>query len=111
MRYIIPQDKLDKIIFKYLDLNLKGLEKKKARFYKGFVFAFPNEEYGVLGWNSDDSILHIDFESIDLLTNIFSLSPIDSEMVIVRWFESRFNLVVLNSNVTAWLSKSWLAVS
>ena len=31
MKYEIPQDRLDKIIFKYLDNTLKGLEKKKRQ--------------------------------------------------------------------------------
>jgi len=32
MKYEIPQDRLDKIIFKFLDNNLKGLEKRKPKY-------------------------------------------------------------------------------
>jgi len=42
MKYIIPQDKIDNIIFKYLDMNLKGLEKRKAKYYEGIIFAHPD---------------------------------------------------------------------
>ena len=41
MKYIIPQDKLDKIIFRYLDLNLKNLEKRKARHYGELCLEIP----------------------------------------------------------------------
>ena len=58
MKYIIPQDKVDKVVFKYLDLNLKGLETRKAKYFEGIVFAYPDEEYGILGWINDRT-LHI----------------------------------------------------
>jgi hypothetical protein len=56
MKYIIPQNKIDTIVFKYLDLNLKGLEKRNPKHYKGIIFAYPDEEYGILGWKNDCSL-------------------------------------------------------
>ena len=47
MKYKIPQDRLDKIIFKYLDINLKGLEQRKPKHYEGIIFAYPDEEFGM----------------------------------------------------------------
>ena len=52
MKYVIPQERLDKIIFKYLDNVSKGLEKKNAMFHVGFVFKYPDEQYGILGWEN-----------------------------------------------------------
>ena len=43
MKYIIPQDKLDKVIFKYLDLNLYGLVKTNAHNYHGIILGFTNQ--------------------------------------------------------------------
>ena len=76
MKYEIPQDRLDKIIFKYLDVNLKGLEKRKPKYYKGIVFAYPDEEFGILGWKNDGT-LYIFYELIDEISNNFGLKEND----------------------------------
>jgi len=97
MKYIIPQDKVDKIIFKYLDLNLKGVEKKKSKYYEGFVLAFPDQEYGVLGWKKPD-ILYIYYKLIENISNTFGLNESDSESVIGRWVEDRLKLEVVHTH-------------
>ena len=96
MKYIIPQDKVDKIIFKYLDLNLKGVEKKKPKYFEGFVFTFPDEEYGVLGWEKP-GILYIYTKLIDDISNSFGLNKSDSKSVIGRWVEDRLKLEVVHT--------------
>ena len=50
MKYKILQDKLDKIVFKYLDNELKDLERATPYYYEGIVFRYPDKEHGVLGW-------------------------------------------------------------
>jgi hypothetical protein len=99
MKYIVPQDKLDKIVFKYLDLNLRGLEKRKAKYYNGIVFAFPNEKYGILGWENNDyygyiNTLWVDYELLDEISNTFSLGITDSKYIVGRWAADRLQLKV-----------------
>ena len=96
MRYIIPQDKVDKIVFKYLDLNLKGLEKRKPKYYKGIVFAYPDEKYGILGYEND-GFLFIYFELINKISETFGLNESDSKSIIGRWVSNRYKLEVRNT--------------
>jgi hypothetical protein len=97
MKYIIPQDKLDKIVFKYLDLNLKGLEKRKAKFYDGIVFIHPHEEYGVLGYRNGGT-LYIYYELIEEISSTFGLDESESELLIGRWVSDRLQLEVKNTH-------------
>jgi len=96
MKYIIPQDKIDKIVFKYLDTTLKGLEKRKPMHYKGIVFSYPDEEYGILGYENDGT-LYIYGGLIDEISNGFGLEDFDSESIIGRWVGDRLQLEVKNT--------------
>jgi len=93
MKYIIPQDKLDNIIFRYLDLNLKGLEKRNAKYHNGIVFTFPDEEFGILGYENGDT-LHIYYKLIDKISDTFGLNQFDSKSLIGRWVSDRLQLDV-----------------
>ena len=97
MKYIIPQDKVDKIVFRYLDMNLKGLKKRKPKHYKGIVFAYPDEEFGILGWETDN-ILYIDYYLIEEISSTFGMVRSDSKSIIGRWVSNRFQLEVINTN-------------
>ena len=96
MKYIIPQDKLDKIVFRYLDTTLKNLEKRNAKSYEGIVYGFPDEEDGILGYKYDGT-LHIYYKLIDEISNGFGLDYYDSESIIGRWVIDRYQLEVKNT--------------
>ena len=96
MKYIIPQDKIDNIIFKYLDMNLKGLEKRKPKYYIGIVFAYPDEEYGILGYENNGS-LYIYHGLIDEISFSFGMDRNDSKSIIGRWASDRLQLEVINT--------------
>ena len=93
MKYIIPQDKIDKIVFKYLDMILKNLERKKPKYYEGIVFAYPDEEYGILGWKKGDT-LYVYYAIIDEISSVFKLEESDIESLIGRWASDRLQLEV-----------------
>jgi hypothetical protein len=95
MKYIIPQDKIDKVVFKYLDLNLKGLEKRKYKNYEGIIFVYPDEEFGVLGYENNGT-LYIYEGLVDEISDTFGLSGFDSKSVIGRWASNRLKLKVKN---------------
>ena len=109
MKYIIPENKLDNIIFKYLDLNLKRLEIRKPEYYEGVIFAYPNQEYGILGWDNDGD-LYIYDEIIDGICSGFGLNRSDSKLVIGRWVSDRYKLEVINTNTTFTQSTRLLAI-
>ena len=96
MKYKIPQDRLDKIIFKYLDLNLNGLEKRKSKYYKGIVLVYPDKKYGILGWENDGT-LYVYYEIIEEISSIFPLKKTETKKLIGRWVSDRFQLEVINT--------------
>jgi len=98
MKYIIRESRMENLIFKYLDNKLDGVKKKKGK-YCDIVFAFPDEEFGLIGWNSPDQL----FTFVDLINDVKLMFSIERSYildVIGRYVESRYNLKV-NKN---WLS-------
>ena len=93
MKYIISESKLDDIIYKYLDLNSKGLNKRKPRYFEGIVLAHPNEEYGTLGWKNNGT-LNIYYGLVDDISSNFGLDEYGSESIIGKWFSDRYQLEV-----------------
>ena len=96
MKNIIPQDKIDNIVFRYLDNTLKNLEKRNAKYYKGIVYGFPDKEYGVLGYENTGT-LYIYHELIEEISNGFGLKKSDSKSIIGRWASDRLQLEVINT--------------
>ena len=94
MKVIIPENRIEQIIFKYLDVKLKDLEQSKGE-YCDIVFRLPDEKVGILGWESD--VLYIYHK---LISNIFSFIPIEKteiESIIGKYVENRYNLEVIDT--------------
>ena len=92
MKVIIPEKKLEEIVFKYLDKRFEKLEKVKGESFN-IVFKYPGEEYGILGWEKSGSL----WVYHKLIDNIFSFIPIEKseiQKIIGRYVEDRFNLKV-----------------
>ncbi len=94
MKYIITENRLNKVIFNYLDTKLSGLERKKGKYYE-IIFKFPKEEYGVLGWKKPRN-LYISYELVDEISHYFEMEGSDIEKIIGKWVEDRYNLKVIN---------------
>ena len=99
MKYIIPENKVDKIVFRYLDMNLKGLEKRKPKYYDGFVFGLPDENHGLLGYENNGT-LYIYHDMVEIVSTTFGLLLTDTESIIGRWVSDRFQLKVKNTYET-----------
>ena len=100
MKVIIPENRLEQILFNYLDLKFKDLEQYPKGKYYDILFKIPGEEYGVLVWKKSGN-LSIKYKLID---NIFSFIPIkktEIQMIIVRYVGSRYNLEVRDTHVVA----------
>lgn len=95
-KYLVNQSTIDSIVFKYLDLTLKGLEKRKPKYFKGIVFAYPDEEYGILGWENDGT-LYIYYTLINEISETFGLDKSDSQLIVGGWFSDRYQLEVRNT--------------
>ena len=95
MKITISENRIEQLIFKYLDKRFEKLEKVKGESFN-VVFKYPGEERGILGWEKSGS-LWIYYKLID---NIFSFIPIEKseiQKIIGRYVEDRFNLEVRNT--------------
>ena len=99
MKYIIDKHTLDNAVFTYLDIMLGSLEKRKPKYYEGIVFAYPNQEFGILGWRNDNT-LGVNYELVEKISDFFGLDEIDSEELIGRWFSNRLQIEVRNTYQT-----------
>jgi len=104
MKYIITENRLNDIIFKYLDSEYGALKQKKGK-YVDIVFyfpdeerkVFPDEEYdGVLGWRKSGD-LYISYDLRNTISNYFGLEKVDSLEVISKWAQDRYNLKVIDT--------------
>jgi hypothetical protein len=95
MKYIITENRLNNIIFKFLDAKLDGIETRKGEYFN-VIFAFPNEEYGVLAWKKSGG-LFVFYKLRDEISDYFGLEKDDSLRVISKWVEDRYNLKVMNT--------------
>ena len=96
MKITISENRIEQLIFKYLDKRFEKLEKVKGESFN-IVFKYPGEEYGILGWEKSGSlwIYH------KLIDNIFSFIPIEKseiQKIIGRYVKDRYNLEVRNTN-------------
>jgi hypothetical protein len=95
MKYIITESRLNDIVFKYLDTTLSAIEKRKGHF-KDVVFAFPDEEYAVMGWENDSKSLYIHNRISGSIQPLFGLDKIAALDIIAMYVEDRYNLRVDN---------------
>jgi len=101
MKVIIPENRLEQIIFKYLDVKFKDLEQSKGEYSDiNIVFKYLGGERGILGWEKSGMlwIYH------KLINNIFSFIPIEKteiQSIIGKYVEDRYNLKVRNTATTS----------
>ncbi len=98
MKYIITENRLDKVIFKFLDTEYGALEQKKGKFVD-IVFHFPGEEFGVLGWKKPGD-LYVYYKLRDEISDYFGLEKVDTLKVIGKWVEDRYNLKVIDTSIS-----------
>ncbi len=99
MKVIIPENRIEQLIFKYLDVKFKDLEQSKGEYSDKIVFRLPDEKGGPLGWES--GVLYIYHK---LINNIFSFIPIEKteiESIIGKYVENKYNLEVRDT--TQWV--------
>ena len=95
MKYIITEQQINDIIFKFLDAKLDRIERRKGEYFN-VIFAFPDEQYGTLGWKKSGD-LFVFFILSDEISDYFGLEKDDSLRVIGKWVEDRYNLKVINT--------------
>ena len=95
MKITISENRIEQLIFKYLDKRFVNLEKVKGK-YSDIVFKYPGEEYGILGCEKS-GMLWVYYK---LINDIFSFIPIEKseiQKIIGRYVKDRYNLEVRNT--------------
>ena len=69
----IPENKLEQMIFKYLDTKFKDVEKSEGQYFD-VIFKIPGYDIGMVGYNDLSNVLNINGKLID---DVFSFVPIE----------------------------------
>jgi len=97
MKYIITENRLEKVVFKYLDEKLNGIDLVKGKI-SDIVFAFPGEKVGLLAVRKydkkGDNYLYIYLPFFEEIRTMFSMKEGDVLEVIGKYVESRYNMTV-----------------
>jgi len=91
MKYLITESKLDKVIFRYL--NIKDIIQIEI---DGSIY-FVNSENDIqarIRYNKDDGWCTISYKLIEEISSFFSMKESDSMEVTVRWVENTLQMRV-----------------
>lgn len=69
----IPENKLEQMIFKYLDTKFKDVKKSEGQYFD-VIFKIPGYDIGMVGYNDLSNVLNINSKLID---DVFSFVPIE----------------------------------
>jgi hypothetical protein len=103
MKYIINESQLDKVIFKYLDMELDDIEETKGR-YADIVLGYPDEKYGTIAIEkmSNGSVkVYVFYPLVKKIMSLFSMELSDALEVIGRYVGNRYNLRVIHTSPSA----------
>ena len=95
-KIIITESRLEELTFKYLDKKFENLEQSKGKYYD-IVFKFPNEKFGILGWESE--VLYIYHKLIDNISSFIPIERDDIKKIIGKYVENRYNLMVKKTSL------------
>ena len=76
-KIIIPENKLEEIVFKYLDTKLKDLKQLEGQYFD-VIFKLPGYDTGIIGYNDLSNVLNINGKLID---DVFSIIPIEKTQI------------------------------
>lgn len=76
-KIIIPENKLEEIVFKYLDVKLKDVKQLEGQYFD-VIFKLPGYDTGIIGYNDLSNVLNINGKLID---DVFSIIPIEKTQI------------------------------
>jgi hypothetical protein len=91
MKYIISQEQLDSIVFRYLDL------KKLIQIEGGDSVYFvksEHNEYAQIRYDKKDGWCYVYWKLVDEISSFFYLEKTDTKEVIGRWVENTLQMKV-----------------
>ena len=91
MKVIIPESRLEEIIFKYLDEKFKDLEQIKGRIVAK-IFKLPSEKFGIMGL--ERKRLLVNYKLTNQILSFIPIKKTEIQKIIGRYVEDRYNLEV-----------------
>lgn len=76
-KIIIPENKLEEIVFKYLDTKLKDVKQLEGQYFD-VIYKLPGYDTGIIGYNDLSNVLNINGKLID---DVFSIIPIEKTQI------------------------------
>jgi hypothetical protein len=106
-----PENRLEEIIFKYLDVKFKDLEQIKGSTnfdeHVDVFFRFPGEKLAMLAWYKNrygvKGYLKIYPKIIGNIRSLIPIENIEFSKIIGKYVENRYNLVVQDTAVGEYL--------
>ena len=106
MKFLITENKLEQIVFKYLDNQDFIQIKKNDRIY----FAnSESDEYAQIRYDEKDGWCGIYYELVDEISHFFSIKS-DSEPIIGRWVENTLQMKVTDTSESFNVNTFWLRI-
>ena len=111
MKFIITESKIEKIIFRFLDMKDYNIVKKKYSPILGqkktktivgtyYHFVLPGNNYSDIRYSSWDGRLFITTELIEEVMNMFSIEDDDTLIYISEWVEKQLEREIDVLNVS-----------
>lgn len=97
MKYVITESQLDKVIFRYLDVQDFNIIKIGASTY----FSYPEDKFAQIKYGGNHANNELCFIFIDLIgkvSSLFSLNSYQSTRIIGQWVKKKLNLEGQMSN-------------
>jgi len=101
MKFIITEDRINEIIFNYLDnKNFIKVNKDKSIYFLNS----EKDEYAQIIYNKNNEVCYIYYKLVDEISSLFSMEKFDSEKVIGKWVENTLQMMVSNTTMHWWLT-------
>ena len=91
MKYVITESQLDKVIFRYLDVQDLNIIKIGASTY----FSYPDDNFAQIkygGKHANNELCFIFIGLIEEVSSLFSLDRYQSTRIIGQWVKKKLNL-------------------
>jgi hypothetical protein len=92
MRVIIPEDRIKKLVYKYLDNKFKDSEQVKGYNYD-IIIKIPDEKFPIIGWDNNGHIAILE-NFTDSLLGYIPIEFYEMNEIIGEYIEDRYGLNV-----------------
>ena len=102
MKYIITENRLERLAINWLNDNFGDLELFETEKYPNYVFYIKGEET-ILSYNKKNGMVFVDYPKIwSFFESYFSMSNQQIKDITKLWVEERYNLRVTTTTKYNW---------